>query len=305
MSIGCAAPREATTVSPSPTCFTDSSRTGPSFISETEMKCWRIFKAFVSCTLLIFYTFSHWLASLLLCPCAHNGEKLQTFTSWDVKNGHFAEKITIMADGSPVDVLVIHSSNERKPKKWTIVAGGNGEGIESYRRYYDQHNPNYDLVTKLGGSILFFDYRGLTSRTALVRATRAMMKYVEHLGGEQVACVGASLGGGLIREAYALHKPHKKEGVKYAFLFDRSFSTFADAVSALIHPIAGLVVRILGWNIGSGLQVEQGSIVVQAEQDQIIKKRAWLKKKEVVILKNENHMDPFDYRNICSKLTYN
>ncbi|MCH9609027.1 MAG: hypothetical protein S4CHLAM45_02310 [Chlamydiales bacterium] len=253
-----------------------------------DSKCWKVFQTALKCTVLA----PHWLAGFELCPRAHCSEPFK-FDAFSLKNGHQSDRFTIMIEGCPVDVLVIHTDEHtKKPMRWTIVAGGSGEGIESCDRYYGVRK-EHDLVSQMGGSTLFFDYQGLTTRRSLVQATRAMMEYVESQEATEVTCVGASLGGGLVREAWGSHASHKKRDTRYAFLFDRTFSTYASAASELFHPITGIAVRLLGWNIGSGAQVEGKVIVVQGEWDDIVLEGAWLKQKEEegVHVKNIGHMD--------------
>lgn len=238
------------------------------FTSTTESKVVQVVKAIFAYTLGLGYTFMHWLASLIICPRAHeaNTNSITLAHSPSLE----AKRATILADGYPVDVIVL-KTKDQPSTRWNIVAGGNGEGIHSCERFQD-------LVEKTGGNAIYFDYRGLKNRGALVKAGRAVMKYVESEGAKQVTAIGWSLGGGVLREAYKYHLlEDKKANVDYAFIFDRTFSRVKDVPGRFL----GFFAQVFGWNLGS-LSVSKSmrfEIRIQGNFDEVIQKHAWLGQK--------------------------
>ena len=42
-----------------------------------------------------------------------------------------------------------------------------------------------------------------------------------------------------------------KQGIRYVFVKDRTFSNLSSVVSSIMHPFVGFLVKIFGWNIDS------------------------------------------------------
>ena len=239
----------------------------PIYTTQIDQKVWPVVSRIFDYTIFAFHTFFHKLVGMAVCP-----KSIFNPIEFNVSHleGDKVERSVIKVDGSRVDVVVVKKADAQA--KWNIIAGGNGEGINAHRRYQP-------LAQELGGNTIYFDYHGLGSRTKLVNAARAVMRYVEHQGARQITAVGASLGGGVLREAYTFHyfDPEKHQESRYAFVGERTFSTVYDVVKTKMGPICANLVHCFGWNLASSTHPFEFELGVQEKWDGVIRENAWFK----------------------------
>ena len=113
------------------------------------------------------------------------------------------------------------------------------------------------LMPSLQANAIFFNYPGVgassgpSSRTAAVKAYRAVLAFLEDqqrgLAAKEIICFGYSLGGGI--QAEALQRHTFKSDIGYVAVKSKAFSTLGSEVSAIMNPLMGALIRLLGWNI--------------------------------------------------------
>lgn len=263
------------------------------YSTQIDSKVWQAVKGALNYTLLVYYTIAHALIGLVVCPQASILTVYGDVSKLEI--GHpdttTAERKTIEVDENLVDVIIIKQKAEGVQKKWNIVAGGNGEGILAHYRH--------DILTgELGGNAIYFDYSGLYTRSKLIKAARAVMRYVESEGAEQITAIGASLGGGILREAYNHHHVDKAKSpnARYAFIGDRTFSNIFDVVKTNMHPILAYLVHFFNWNLASSITNKfEYELAIQDETDSVIQRGAWLSDQGIVTSRY-GHVTP-----VCGK----
>ena len=271
------------------------------YSTQIESRVWQALKGALECTLCIYHTIAHFLVSIAVCPQATILSVFRDISSIEVPHSESlsAERKTIEVDGNEVDVIVMKQKKHPHSHRWNIVAGGNGEGILATSRHYD-------LTAQLGGNTIYFDYAGLRTRAKLIKAARAVMRYVESQGAKDITAIGASLGGSILREAYSLHHDDKAKAFdsRYAFIGDRTFSTIFDVISTMMPRIFAYLVHFLGWNLGSAVTNKfEFELAIQDEHDRVIRRDAWLSDRGI-ITQGHGHITPVveQYPNIINRI---
>lgn len=190
------------------------------------------------------------------------------------------ERLTIEADGQQIDVTLLKPPNA-KPDRWTLYSTGNMQYYEDVLSASDYCNDLFG-PDGLNTSVLLFNYPGVgksggfPSRSGSVRAYQTLLRWLEEeVNAKELIGFGHSIGGGIQGEAIA-GRP-KKEGVRYCFIKDRTFSHLSGVAEDLtkktmprlgiiLGPIVKKIVELSSWNIQTAkasLRTRYPEIVIQ------------------------------------------
>lgn len=254
-----------------------------SYTWNTENKLIRIAKEILS--IIIFpigiYQLFHGLAGIALLPASHPTSKMMKLppnyanhcrslilidSQWKYR------RLTIAVDGYEIDALMMGKPETLGNGRWVLASNGNGTFYEEASRSYEFKH----ILSELKGNAIFFNYPAVgassgryPNRKGMEKAYRAILKLLEDkkmgIGAKEIIGFGHSIGGGAQGDALNTHP--LKEDVRHVFVKGRTFSDLSSAASALvgkisilkigkvlghlIGKIAGLFVKLLGWNIDS------------------------------------------------------
>ncbi len=231
------------------------------------------------------------LAYLPKCICGDiHGMRARLAPSreWTTQAGWYHKRISIEVDGQLIDCLITGKSATLQNGRWMITSTGNGESYEtrwgqSYYRDFGEHSMR-ELLKEIDCNAISFNCpgvmgsSGVPNKETITKASRAVLKFVEEgLKAEKIVWYGYSMGGAI--QAAALNNHQPKEGVKYCFIKDRTFSNLADAadgvaqdflsilpLSRLIAKLVKLGVKLLGWNfdsVSSSKTLKEHEIIIQ------------------------------------------
>lgn len=168
---------------------------------------------------------------------------------WKVK------RISVKVDGYTIDATILGKACTLGNGRWVLSSNGNGE---FYEDKLGDHSFK-DILSKLGGNAIVFNYPGVGSstgmpnRNAMAKAYRAMLNLLEDqekgVGAKEIIGYGHSIGGGVQGDALRSHE--LKQGVKYTFVKSRTFSDLSTTASHLTNRLLGFLVKVFGWNMGS------------------------------------------------------
>lgn len=193
------------------------------------------------------------------------------------------ERLTIEADGQQIDVTLLKPPNA-KPDRWTLYSTGNAEQYEDILSSAE-YCENLFGPGGLNTNVVFFNYPGVgksggfPSRSGSVQAYQTLLRWLEEkVKAKELIGFGHSIGGGIQGEAIA-GRP-KKEGVRYCFIKDRTFSHLSGVAEDLtkktmpklgiiLGPIVKKIVELSSWNIQTAkasLRTRYPEIVIQQNQ---------------------------------------
>lgn len=187
------------------------------------------------------------------------------------------KRITIAVDGYEIDAMIMGKPSTLNNGKWLLQSNGNDELYEEiiHECHFNQKNHFNEMLSSIESNAIFFNYPGVGSssgmpnRKAMAKAYRAMLTFLEDskrgIGASTIIGYGFSIGGGVQGEALRTHQ--LKDGIKYVFIKDRSFSDLSKVVSTLTCRLLGFLVRVLGWNISSvesSKNLEAPEIIIQS-----------------------------------------
>ncbi len=190
------------------------------------------------------------------------------------------KRFTVEVDGYGIDAVIIGNKSTLANGRWTLASLGNGQVYENKL----ENNELEVVLRELHSNAIVFNYPGVggssgqPNRQAMIKAYRAMLTFLEDekhgVGAKEIIGYGFSIGGGV--QGDALNNHRLKEGVKYIFVKDRTFSNLSTEVSALIAKPFGVLVKVLGWNLDS---VESSKKLLAHE---IIMQTAWVNSYEQI-----------------------
>ncbi len=165
------------------------------------------------------------------------------------------KRITIQVDDYKIDSVILGRSSTFGNGRWVLASNGNGEFYEG-KLHRDEFK---QILSKINGNAIVFNYPGVgassgfPNKQAMVKAYHAMLAFLEDkekgIGAKEIIGYGFSLGGGIQGEALKSHQ--LKEGIKYVFIKDRTFSSLSQLVSLLMCKLFGVLIKPLGWEMDS------------------------------------------------------
>lgn len=189
-------------------------------------------------------------------------EPQQPASSWKYK------RISIDVNGTLIDAMIVVKETTAQNGRWMIQTQGN---CELYERAISPESLKGGYLEKLQSNGVFFNYQGVGGSQGgtptpeeMVHAYKAVMKFVEEkLGAKEIIGHGFSIGGGIQGQALKDFVP--KEGVKYAFIAEKTFSKLSKVAESIFKPL-GMAVRKLDCEInGDSISDEalKKTVVVQ------------------------------------------
>lgn len=179
-------------------------------------------------------------------------------------------RVSIEVDGYLIDALIIKNEQQLAKNRWMIFSLGNMQTYEDtclsgITTQMLHHFESHGIVFNYPG---VGESTGLPSKEAMIKAYKGILNFVEDkekgLGAKEIIGYGFSIGGGVQGEALKEHC--LKEDIKYVFIKDRTFSSIADTATSLLSIIAGLFIKILGWDISSkesSRRLKTNEIIIQ------------------------------------------
>ncbi len=264
----------------------------PIYQYNTENKVFRIAKQILSVVIfpIGIYQLLHSLGGRILVPVSRENEiprdswSKPSFSQYrkesfeDIDPIWKMKRIAVKVDSCVIDAMIIGKESTLDNGRWVLASNGNGEFYE--RKLLD--NSFQQILTQVNGNAIVFNYPGVgdstgsPNRKTLTKAYKAMLCFLEDkeagIGAHEIIGYGHSLGGGVQGEALKSHK--LKEDINYVFVKSRTFSDLSTEASAMINGFAGLLVKILGWNMSSvesSKKLKAPEIIMQtAANDKII-----------------------------------
>jgi len=244
------------------------------YTTNTESKVWRIAKIIFS--VLIFpvgiYYLLHAIAGKVspILPATNPSLLMGAPKNWlyterqrisfpPGKENLKYKRITIKVDGYKIDTVIMINPSSNKNKRWVIKSNGNGEFYEE--ELLSKASSFKRILSGLDANGIVFNYPGVGSSTgmpnrdAMAKAYKAILRFLTDkkngAGATEIIGYGYSIGGGVQGEALNTHK--LCDGVKHAFVKDRTFadlaSTGSHIVGGCLGHIAEFFIRLSGWNI--------------------------------------------------------
>jgi|GEM_PF-717447 len=228
-------------------------------ISGTEYKIIRLIKDIF---LVIVYPL-HILVGFIVVPASigfsrEDATKARsTILNQDASEQWKFKRLTVEVDGYRVDAMIVGKPSTLSNGRWLLQSNGN---YELYENKFEANGSDLQqILRKIEGNALVFNYPGVgassgfCSRQAMVKAYRAMLKFLEDkekgIGAKQIIGWGHSIGGGVQGDALKTHE--LKEDIEYVFVKRQTFSDLQTIASALTNRPLGFLVKIFGWNISS------------------------------------------------------
>ncbi|MBT7264126.1 MAG: hypothetical protein HN831_01440 [Waddliaceae bacterium] len=190
-------------------------------------------------------------------------ENIDTSGEWKFK------RLSVGVKDRVIDVLIVCRPSTLCNGRWLLRSNGNTEFYEE--RAASSNTLNF--LELLDTNAVFFNYpgvgasSGLPNRNAMVDAYRALLAMLEDhegLGATEILGHGFSMGGGI--QGDALRGYRLKEGIRYCFIKDRTYSEVSKAVSGLAISIFSVIAKVLGWNIkpfSSSVSLSCPEIIIQ------------------------------------------
>ncbi len=229
----------------------------PMYEWNTEHKIMRVVKVIFSIIIFPIYIYQilHSLVAALVLPSsiAYSDEDILSYRmrvchdnrAWKMK------RISVACDGYTIDAMIMGKPDTFANRRWALISDGNGE---LYETSYNAYKP---ILQGIGANAIFFHYPGVgssngpPSRLACAKAYRAMLRLLEDdergIGAREIIGIGHSIGGGVQADALVSHELRTDK--KYVFVKSRTFATLSQVAAERVASIAGLLVRLFGWNI--------------------------------------------------------
>jgi hypothetical protein len=262
----------------------------PVYYYETSSKVWRIAKEIFSVLLVLplIYNIIHGLVGKIIILAS-----FQSQTDISLENSIYDynkyKRFTIDVNGYKIDTLIVGTKETFEKKRWLVANMGNG--------MHHEDGVNSEQIAKARScNAIFFNYpgvgasTGLPNRVAMRDSYRAVLQFIEELGAKEIIGYSYATGGGF--QADALNGYELKEGVKYVFIKDRTFSSLPDIAGNLVFRPAKWFLKLMGWNmdsVESSKVLSCGEIVMQkgiSKQCKLINSSDELAKNDGVIIKN-------------------
>ena len=262
-----------------------------------EDRVWRIAKEILSVVFFPVGLYRAWhrLVGLAVVPASirevliktgwmQNSQQKLNDSLKKLKNqGWTLQRICIESDGLQIDATLLLPPNAIQ-NRWTLYSTGNNEKYEDILSL-DTYCQDLFGEKGLQTNVLLFNYPGvgksggLPSRSGCVQAYRTLVRWLEdEVQAKELIGFGHSIGGGIQGEAIAHHK--EKEGIRYCFIKDRTFSHLSDVAKDLtdartpkfkgiLGSIVKKIVELSSWNINTleaSLQTRFPEVIVQTSQ---------------------------------------
>ncbi|MFI0435647.1 MAG: CPn0927/CPn0928 family alpha/beta hydrolase fold protein [Parachlamydiaceae bacterium] len=232
----------------------------PIYTYNTESKVWRLAQEMLSIIIfpVAFYRLMHSIAGKIIVPASGDrnyADRMRNAFLLNKSQIYKTKRISVEMDGWIIDAAILCRAPHLENGRWLLSANGNHEFYED-----KLHNTSFSkLLYKLNSNAIIFNYpgvgcsTGMPHRHAMAKAYRAMLTFLEDqekgIGAKEIIGYGHSIGGGVQGEALLCHE--LKQGIKYVFVKNQTFSDLSSVASNLIHRRFGSLVRLLGWNISS------------------------------------------------------
>lgn len=249
---------------------------------ECESKLSRITQQILACVFfpMAIYNLCHTLAGkLAFVPAStpsllkilypkqnKNAQKLRS--QINLENTWKYKRLTIAVDGYQIDATILGTSATLGNGRWMLYANGQQELYEE-KLSSEKHGTKFrELLTAAQSNAIIFNYAGvgassgLPHKQTMTKAYIAMLKFLEDdvrgIGAKEIIGYSYSMGGAVQGEALKTHA--LKEGIKYVFVKDRTFSDLSKTaafwfkpnfLTYLVNQILSVLVKLLGWNMSS------------------------------------------------------
>jgi hypothetical protein len=160
-----------------------------------------------------------------------------------------AKRISVEVDGTKVDAMILGKKENLENGRWALFSNGNGGTLENV--LYLHHDKFIDQIEELDTNYLIYNYQGVgksegwATRDGMVNAHKAMLQFLEDtqkgVGAKEILQWGLSIGGGV--QGHAMKTHQMKEGIKYVFIKNQTFSEISKVPGVLL----GLLIKIFGW----------------------------------------------------------
>lgn len=233
----------------------------PSYKVETTSKAARIATEIILGILSVvflpygLYRLMHLIAGKIIVPAQWRGDHhelrkafVDRLANDKSANSLVAKRISVMVNGNKIDAWILGRKDTLNNKRWTLISDGNNATVEGRLSNLNDINKKID---ELGTNILLYNYQGVgasegwATREGIVDAHKAMVSFLEDEGAKEIIQWGVSIGGGVLGHAMKNHK--MKEGVKYVFVKEQTFSK----ISKVPGPFLGGLIRFFGWELSS------------------------------------------------------
>ncbi len=169
----------------------------------------------------------------------------------DYGNGWKYKRFTVRVDGLNIDATVMAQESTLHNGRWVLNSLGN---IQLYEQKIKNSWRLKRILKQTGSNAVLFNYPGVESSSGeprtktLVKAYQTMLKFLEtEVKAKEIIGYGYSIGGGVQGESLKTHS--FKDGIRYLFIKDRSFSSLARVVSSWTG--LGFLLPALGWSLNS------------------------------------------------------
>ena len=224
---------------------------------DTEHKIIRIAKSIFSVIIFpigIYQLIHRMVGRLVLSDIYASPESLRK--KIDLTGDWRYKRITIEVDGATIDAVIMGKPETLNNGRWIIHSTGN---IGLYEYQLSAKNLFKSVADALESNMLVFNYpgrgasSGMPDRQALAKAYLAMLNFLEDkeigVGAKEIIGYGISIGGGVQGDALESHT--LKDGIKYVFVKDRTFSQLEDVISSMFGKVVGFLAKLFNWNISS------------------------------------------------------
>jgi hypothetical protein len=240
----------------------------PDYAWNTESKTWRIAKHILAIIFfpIAIYNLLHFiLGKLVFLPASQgkNAQKAQAVRQDILKDANWKYKrFSIEVDGEKIDAMILGRESTLHNGRWMLVANGNGGLYERAIAHGKELKP---ILSEIHANGIVFNYPGVGASSGLPncktmeKAYRAMLRFLEDaqkgIGAKEIIGWSYSIGGGV--QGQALESHALQEGIKYAFVKNRTFSDLSSAASGVMGEtsclgrVAKVATKAFGWNLNS------------------------------------------------------
>lgn len=174
------------------------------------------------------------------------------------------KRFTVEVDGLKIDAALMGKSSTFHNGRWVLASNGN-------LQFYEQKlldNGFKATMMALKSNAVVFNYPGVgaslgsPTRSTMVKAYRAMMKFLEDekngIGAREIIGIGHSIGGGV--QGAALNGYELRKDIKYVFVKSRTFSNIRQFVGHMLSSSAASLPAMFDWNLDSVESSKQLSV---------------------------------------------
>ncbi|NGX41836.1 MAG: hypothetical protein K940chlam7_00110 [Chlamydiae bacterium] len=167
------------------------------------------------------------------------------------KEDFLVKRLTLKIGGEKYDGILIAHRDTLASKKWDIRCLGRTRSYERTMKkeisVFPTRKRNILMVNRpsVGCS------EGYPLPEEMGNSQRVGIRLLEEIGSQKIAIDMHSLGGATGGEAILQHDfkgKTKKDKPTYVAIFDRTFGTLSQTVSAMTNPILGFLLRLINYN---------------------------------------------------------